>query len=73
MAQWMKTLLLGLALFGLCLPIAFSQDDAPAEDGAAEEINEEKVVVLTTDNFDNVTKENQYTLVRSYLVLRNRA
>eukprot|EP00892_Ulva_mutabilis_P003381 jgi/Ulvmu1/1414/UM011_0143.1 len=66
MAPWMKMLLLGLALLGLCLPMAFSQDDPPAEDGEAATINEEKVAVLTNDNFDNVTKESQYTLVEFY-------
>lgn len=69
MASWLKMLLLGLALLGLCLPMAFSQEDAPAEDGEAAEINEEKVVVLTNENFDNVTKESQYTLVRSPMAL----
>lgn len=60
----MKAIVLLLALLGLYLPVSFGQDDTPVVDGEAEEINEEKVVVLTKDNFDTVTKENQQTLVR---------
>lgn len=60
----MKVILLLLALLGLYLPVSSGQDDTPVVDGEAEEINEEKVVVLTKDNFDTVIKENQQTLVR---------
>lgn len=62
----MKVILLLLALLGLYLPVSSGQDDTPVVDGEAEEINEEKVVVLTKDNFDTVIKENQQTLVEFY-------
>lgn len=62
----MKVVLLLLALLGLYLPGSFGQEDPPVEDGGAAEINEEKVVVLTKDNFDSVTKANQQILVEFY-------
>lgn len=67
MARAMKLVLLLVALLSLWLPGSFGQEDAPAngEEAAAPEINEEKVVVLTKDNFDSVTKENKNTLVSS--------
>lgn len=68
MAWAMKLIMLLVALLGLWLPGSFGQEDAPGngEEAAAPEINEEKVVVLTNDNFDSVTKENKNTLVEFY-------
>ena len=67
MAHGMKLFMLLVALLGLWLPGSCGQEDAPVtgEEAAAPEINEEKVVILTKDNFDSVTKGNQNTLVRS--------